>query len=73
MTRGKEMNESSIREFINALEIPSADKIRLLTLTPATYIGLAKDLARYEGDTVYEGEPDSTLEDMRGMQTRRQL
>ena len=73
MTRGKEMNESSIREFINALEIPSADKIRLLTLTPATYIGLAKDLARYEGDTVYEGQPDSTLEDMRGMQTRRQL
>jgi adenylosuccinate lyase len=32
--------------FIQALAIPAEDKARLLALTPASYTGLAADLAR---------------------------
>jgi len=45
LTRGHAMDERSIREFIMSLEIPEADKQRLLELTPATYTGLAATLA----------------------------
>ena len=47
LTRGKRgMNEETLREFIQSLSIPEPDKQRLLALTPATYVGLAADLAR---------------------------
>ena len=46
LTRGQAMNETSIREFIEGLEIPQAAKDELLALTPAGYTGLAGDLAR---------------------------
>ena len=47
LTRGKRgMNEETLREFIQSLSIPEADRQRLLALTPATYVGLAADLAR---------------------------
>jgi adenylosuccinate lyase len=45
-TRGKPMDESAMRAFIESLELPAADKQRLLQLTPGTYLGLAPELAR---------------------------
>jgi adenylosuccinate lyase len=41
LTRGQAVTRETIRAFIEGLELPSADKARLLTLTPSTYIGLA--------------------------------
>jgi adenylosuccinate lyase len=35
-----------MRGFIAALEIPEAEKQRLLAMTPASYTGKAADLAR---------------------------
>ncbi|RYG67572.1 adenylosuccinate lyase, partial [bacterium] len=46
LTRGATMNETSIRAFIEGLELPAADKTRLLELTPAKYVGLAARVAR---------------------------
>ena len=44
LTRGKDgINESTIRAFIEILEIPVEDKQRLLALTPAAYIGRAPE------------------------------
>jgi len=65
MTRGKSMSQTRIREFINTLDIPGPDKIRLLALTPAAYIGLAKELAQYDSDAGREKESVSTLPDLR--------
>jgi len=48
LTRGQGMTQTSIREFIAGLALPEADKQRLMTLTPASYIGLAEGLARDE-------------------------
>jgi len=44
LTRGKEINKESVREFIQTLELPEEDKKRLMELTPATYIGLADEM-----------------------------
>ncbi len=44
LTRGTEVNQETIREFVQDLEIPEDAKKRLMALTPATYIGLAADL-----------------------------
>lgn len=47
LTRGKDgINEATIRTFIDSLEIPADAKARLMALTPATYIGKARELAR---------------------------
>ncbi|MEO5962860.1 MAG: adenylosuccinate lyase [Thermomonas sp.] len=46
LTRGQGINEASMREFISSLELPAADKQRLLAMTPASYIGLAEQLAK---------------------------
>ncbi|MFK7855192.1 MAG: adenylosuccinate lyase [Granulosicoccus sp.] len=46
LTRGNTMDESSIRAFIEQLEIPNDDKQRLLAMTPSSYTGLAAKLAR---------------------------
>ena len=35
-----------LHEFIRGLAIPDAEKVRLLALTPSTYLGLAATLAR---------------------------
>jgi adenylosuccinate lyase len=48
LTRGQGMNEQSIRQFINGLDLPAPEKNRLLALTPAGYVGLAAQLAREE-------------------------
>ncbi len=46
LTRGHGITESSMREFIQSLDLPPDDKQRLLTLTPASYTGLAEQFAR---------------------------
>ncbi|HEU0276718.1 MAG TPA: adenylosuccinate lyase [Rhodanobacteraceae bacterium] len=46
LTRGKGITAETLRAFIATLELPAADKQRLLALTPATYTGLAAQLAR---------------------------
>jgi adenylosuccinate lyase len=47
LTRGKDgINRDSLQAFILTLEIPEAEKQRLLKLSPATYLGKAAELAR---------------------------
>lgn len=49
LTRGKNISKESIREFIESLDIISAeDKKTLLDLTPSTYIGLASQIVEDE-------------------------
>ncbi len=45
LTRGEAVSREILHEFIGQLEIPAEEKRRLLQLTPATYIGLAEELA----------------------------
>jgi len=45
LTRGQRVTRDTIRAFIDGLEIPADDKERLLALTPATYTGMAAELA----------------------------
>ena len=46
LTRGKGISQTALREFIQGLAIPQDAKDRLLAMTPATYIGLAAQLAK---------------------------
>ncbi|KAK3230845.1 hypothetical protein Dsin_002726 [Dipteronia sinensis] len=46
LTRGKTVNNESIREFILGLELPEEAKFNLLKLTPHSYVGAAVELAR---------------------------
>jgi adenylosuccinate lyase len=45
-TRGRPIDQVAMHEFIGSLDLPAADKTRLLELTPSTYLGLAAALAR---------------------------
>lgn len=44
LTRGKGLTPAAYKKFIEKLDIPKREKARLRKLTPATYIGLAKEL-----------------------------
>jgi len=46
LTRGKGIDPDALREFIDGLAIPDAEKARLREMTPASYIGKAVELAR---------------------------
>jgi len=47
LTRGQSgINQDSLRAFIETLPIPEAEKLRLLQLSPETYIGRAAELAK---------------------------
>jgi adenylosuccinate lyase len=46
LTRGKTITREAIQQFIGTLEIPQAEKNRLMAMTPANYIGQAAALAR---------------------------
>ena len=46
LTRGKAVTKELLQQFIGSLDIPDEERQRLLELTPATYIGLADELAR---------------------------
>ena len=45
LTRGKAITRDAMRRFIASLEIPEAEKERLLALTPSSYLGKARELA----------------------------
>jgi adenylosuccinate lyase len=45
-TRGRPTDQAAMRDFIASLELPVAEKERLLGLTPESYLGLAPQLAR---------------------------
>jgi adenylosuccinate lyase len=44
-SRGRFMDERTMREFIASLALPAEEKARLMALTPGTYVGLAPSLA----------------------------
>jgi len=46
VTRGKTVRAADLHGLIAALDIPQADKDRLLAMTPASYVGKAAELAR---------------------------
>jgi adenylosuccinate lyase len=46
LTRGKGIERAGLREFIQGLAIPEAERQRLLAMTPANYIGIAAQLAK---------------------------
>jgi adenylosuccinate lyase len=46
LSRGRRLGRARLAAFIRTLKIPAAAKRRLLTLTPAAYIGLAAALAK---------------------------
>ena len=46
VTRGKTVTAADLHGLIAGLDIPQADKDRLLAMTPASYVGKAAELAR---------------------------
>jgi adenylosuccinate lyase len=46
VTRGRSVTSEALHGLIRSLEIPEAEKTRLLAMTPASYVGKAADLAR---------------------------
>jgi adenylosuccinate lyase len=60
LTRGHAMTHDALHAFIATLEIPAAERDRLLALTPATYTGAAADLARAWRADVEAGDKGST-------------
>ncbi|SDE31637.1 adenylosuccinate lyase [Sporomusa acidovorans] len=47
ITRGKGISEEDIKAFIQSVELPAADKQRLLALTPSQYVGIAASLVKH--------------------------
>ena len=45
-TRGQAVTREALHALIGGLDIPQAEKDRLLALTPAGYVGKAAELAR---------------------------
>jgi adenylosuccinate lyase len=48
LTRGKSVTKELLHEFVKSLDIPDNAKQQLLSLTPATYTGLANSLTKTE-------------------------
>ncbi len=46
LTRGQGITRDRLRDFIARLDIPDADRNRLLAMTPSTYTGNAAEMAR---------------------------
>ena len=46
LTRGRRIDQASLEKFIDGLAIPAAAKAALKALRPATYIGVAAELAK---------------------------
>ena len=55
LTRGERVTQEAMRDFISSLELPEADKTRLLELRPQDYVGLAAELVD-ELDSSLRGE-----------------
>ncbi len=52
LTRGRRVDAGALRAFVRGLGLPDEARERLLALTPATYTGLAGDLARTVAPTI---------------------
>ena len=46
ISRGKNIKKEDLHAIINSLDIPNAEKNKLLKLTPSTYLGLSNKLAQ---------------------------
>ena len=46
VTRGKTVKAEDLHALIRSLEIPAAEKERLLKMTPGSYVGMASELAK---------------------------
>lgn len=46
LTRGKKIGKKEIQAFVEKLDLPAKDKKRLKEMTPASYIGIADELAK---------------------------
>ena len=46
ISRGNTIEKKDLHAFINTLDIPTAEKNKLLKLTPSTYLGLSSKLAK---------------------------
>ena len=46
ISRGKTIEKKDLHDIINTLDIPTAEKNKLLKLTPSTYLGLSRELAK---------------------------
>ncbi len=46
VTRGKTVKAEDLHALIRSLEIPELEKTRLLAMTPASYVGMAAELAK---------------------------
>jgi adenylosuccinate lyase len=46
VTRGKTVKAEDLHALIRSLEIPDAEKARLLKMTPGSYVGMAAELAK---------------------------
>ncbi len=46
VTRGKTVQAADLHALISSLEIPEAEKTRLLAMTPGSYVGMAAELAK---------------------------
>jgi adenylosuccinate lyase len=44
LTRGKGINQADLQNFIRGLKIPDDAKVRLLEMTPSSYLGKAVEL-----------------------------
>ncbi|MEX0914627.1 MAG: lyase family protein, partial [Wenzhouxiangellaceae bacterium] len=49
LTRGRTLNAAGVRRFLEQLELPEAERRRLLEMTPSGYTGNAADMARAIG------------------------
>lgn len=47
LTRGRRISEADLREFVRGLGLPADVEERFLTMTPATYVGLAPQLVKF--------------------------
>ncbi|WP_446666863.1 adenylosuccinate lyase [Flexivirga sp. B27] len=47
LTRGRRITEADLREFVRGLGLPAEVEQRFLTMTPATYVGLAPQLVKF--------------------------
>ncbi|HNV96853.1 MAG TPA: adenylosuccinate lyase [bacterium] len=48
LSRGKKLTKKILKEFVDALDIPQKDKRKILSLTPAKYVGLCLDIINRE-------------------------
>jgi adenylosuccinate lyase len=46
LTRGKGITQRKLQAFVSKLDLPAADKARLMKLTPQAYTGLAEELVK---------------------------